>query len=236
VENLEITEVVIVGILAALSALLGAAITGTINGIITYKVTKKQSDVQTSMLHESLQHQTSILHENLQHQTSMLHENLQHQTSTLHENLQHQTNEARRNRVIEARNPLLVEIREALSGGWGAYTNFVSATLTIQRSQSTDAQIDPLVLEQEQKQKQVMVEEITHLAYLTPQISDTKLSSQIETYLSVFNIALPRTDVAPEIPGVERYADAPAALTAARQHLFAVNKRIEELLAGDEPT
>jgi len=104
VEDMEITEVVIIGILTALSSLLGAAITGTINGIVTYKVTKKQSDVQINMLSENLQHQTNILHENLQHQTNIL-----------HENLQHQTNEVKRDRIVEARKPLLLEIRESLS-------------------------------------------------------------------------------------------------------------------------
>ena len=151
-------------------------------------------------------------------------------------NLDEQTKQARRDRIIETRKPLLLEIREALSHEWGAYSSFVSATLVIQAGESTGTPVDPLVLEQQQEHRQAIVEELTRIAYLAPQISDTKLYSQIETYLGTFNMALPQTDLAPGLAGVEKYEDAPAVLTIARQHLFVVNKRIEELLAGDDST
>jgi len=224
VEDLEITEVVTVGIIAALSALLGAAITGAINGIVTYKVTKKQSDVQINMLRENLQHQTNILHENLQHQTNIL-----------HENLQHQTNEARRDRIVEARKSLLLEIRESLSRSWGLHASFTRATSVIQTSQDLHTPVDPLVLERPRKDMEALMEEVRHILQLTPQISDTKLKSAVESYMSAFNETIPPVKEAPGISGV-KIEDVPTALDTARQHLFIVNQRIEELLVGDDLT
>jgi len=197
VEDLEITEIVLVAIIAASSALLGA----TITGIITYKVTKQQSNVQMNLHRESLQQQT---------------------------------NEARRDRLVQARDPLLLEIRDAASKTFAAYSDFVNA-IQLTSTYPTEA------LTELERHIENWRKEQSRLSELAPQISDEPLNTHLNTFRSVFLSAMPTTDN-PIKASFERGLDdhpfehAPAALASAQQHLFNVNKRIEELLAGDDPT
>ena len=89
------------------------------------------------------------------------------------------------------------------------------------------------VIEQQRKSHQeATVEALERISQLLPQISDTTLKSQIETYITIFGTAMP--DAAQNSP--ESFNDAPTALNAARQYQLVTNKRIEELLAGEELT
>jgi len=143
----------------------------------------------------------------------------------MHRNtLQQQTNEARRDRIVEARKPLLIELRESLSREFGLYASFKSAALV---AQDID---DPTPL----AHIEAMRDEINHTAQLVPQISDTTLKTAIEAYNNAFIAILPEPGSSP----AERLQNllATTAPTTAQQHLFNINKRIEELLAGDDPT
>ena len=154
------------------------------------------------------------------------------------QDLKERVDEARKGRIVESRKPLLLEIRETLGHALGSYHNFVGATLVIQDSQSMNLSAESIApVEQRQKANlELLREALERVTQLIPQISDTTLKSEIETYMASFNIAMPQTDLVPNSPGVESYSDAPTALNAARQYLFVVNKRIEGLLAGDDPT
>ena len=140
----------------------------------------------------------------------------------MHRNtLQQQTNEARRDRIVEARKPLLIDLRESLGHVWGSSSNFVSAKNTIQIVQSSDVSADDLQQIDQKKTdyQDKMLKHTEDVTWLLPQISDTTLKSQTEAYIAIFSNIIDAT-----------------AINKARQQLLVVNKRIEELLTGDEPT
>lgn len=187
-KGLQVSDVLLVGVTAALSALLGAGITG----LVTYRATKRQADVQLEIHHGDVKQQLD---------------------------------EARRDRIVESRKPLLLEIRESLSRMWGLYASYATANRVIQDSEHLGAPVDPLVRERPRGDLVALTEETNRTIRLVPQISDTKLYSQVEIYLSLFNAAIPLEDQALVLD-----------LNTARPILFAANQRIEELLAGDDPT
>jgi len=140
----------------------------------------------------------------------------------MHRNtLQQQTDEARRDRIVAARKPLLIKLRESLGHVWGSSSNLVAAKNTIQIVQSSDVSANDLQQIEQQKTdyQDKMLKHVEDATWLLPQISDTTLKSQTEAYMAIFSNIIDAT-----------------ALNNARQHLLVVNKRIEELLAGDEPT
>jgi len=196
---MEIADVVWVGITTAVSVLLATAITG----FITYKVTKRQGDVQITMHRE---------------------------------NLRQQTNETRRDRLVEARKTLLLELRESLGRVWGSYSHFVSTALTIQEATDISAGPTDAVEQQRIVHREATLEALEHISRLMPQTSDTTLTSQIETYMAMVSTAIPEPDAIQDSTWVKILNDAQTALTTARQYQLVVNKRIEELLAGDDPT
>lgn len=197
---MEIADVVWVGFIAALSAILGASI----SGIINYKVTKNLSDVQLNIHRKSLQQQT---------------------------------NEARRDRLVQARVPLLLEIRDATGKTFAAYSEFVN-TIQLASTYPTEA------ITELERHIENWGKEQRRLFELIPQISDERLNTHLNTFRLVFQSAMPATDNpiktsfenAPDDPVNASFEHVPATLASAQQHLFNVNKRIEELLAGDDPT
>ena len=155
----------------------------------------------------------------------------------IHRNtLQQQTNEAKRDRIVEARKPLLIDLRESLGRIWGAHSNFISASITIQRAQSTNIPADsfPVVEQHRSNHREATVEAMEHISRLVPQLNDSTLTSQIETYMAIFLTAVP--DAILNSPTLEALNNAQTALTTARQYQLVANKRIEELLSGDDPT
>jgi len=195
---MEITEVVLVAIIAASSGFLGAAVAG----VITYRVTKRQGDVQLE-IHRA--------------------------------DLKQQVNEARQNRFVEARKTLLLELRESFGRVWGAHSSFLSTSVAIQRAQAANLGAESINFGKLQQQGYVEAtrEALQDISRLMPQISDATLYSQIETYLVILNPAMD-----PDQLGVDDgdFKAAQTVLNTARQYQLVVNKRIEELLAGDDVT
>jgi len=154
-----------------------------------------------------------------------------------HENLQQQTDEARRERLTQARNPLLLEIRESASSTLAAYSGLATMTAIIQ--QQTD--ITPTAFT-ETKLKHFTETRLKHseewgeaqdrLFQLTPRISDKNLNTMVNAYLQAFQTATMTTEEMLSTPTAEQHL----ALDTAQKHLFDVNKRIEELLTGDHLT
>jgi len=146
----------------------------------------------------------------------------------MHRNtLQQQTNEARRDRIVEARKPLLIELRESLSRALGTFITLISTIII----QDPDKPLDPTDLE---IPVQTLTDTVELITQLISQISDTTLISAIDVYMPTFHVMLSAINPI-EIEAIQKLQDT-RTLPTAWLHLRLVNKRIEELLAGDDPT
>jgi len=94
------------------------------------------------------------------------HDNLQ---MNLHrESLQQQANEARRDRIVQARSPLLLELREAASKTLATFTSFAAMTAITQANQQSDTPTPSNISEEQQKHLESWGEAQDYLFQLTP--------------------------------------------------------------------
>jgi len=146
----------------------------------------------------------------------------------MHRNtLQQQTDEARRDRIVAARKPLLIELRESLSRALGAFIT-LSSVIVIQDPNK------PLDLTHIVAPQRILKDAMELTIQLINQNSDTTLISAIDVYMTTFQAILSATDLI-EIEAIKKLQDT-TTLTTARLQLILVNKRIEELLTGEDPT
>ena len=190
------SDIVWVGLIAALSGLIGAGI----SGIVTFKVTQRQTDIQL--------------------------ENTKHQIA-------HQASEARRDRMIEARKGHLLDLRESMSLLFGAHSTSSSLRIGLQLGMPQDDPEGYLSMAAEvERQIQIIRNETIKIGTIRPQISDRALISIVteltqEIGAIVMQVATsgdPLTTTLDRLTGLERL----------RAKLPEFNKRIEELLAGDD--
>ena len=185
-----------VGLIAALSGLLGAAI----SGIVTFRATKRQTDAQL--------------------------ENTKNQIA-------HQAGEARRDRMIEARKGHLLSLRESMSLLFGAHSTSSSLRIGLQLGMPQNDPEGQLNMATDfERQRQIIRSETIKIGTIRPQISDPALISIVDELTHEIG-AIVMQDTAlgePLTTTVDRFAG----LEGLRAKLPAFNKRIEELLAGDD--
>ena len=133
-----------------------------------------------------------------------------------------------------SRRALLSQIRDFASRQWASYSHFVNAAMYIRDEELADRTPHPSVMEQRDRTDKAWREEQEQLFQLLPQIGDTQLRRLIDTYLVTFDAAMPPTTQI--TTGATSPEDSLTKLRTARNQLFDVNKRIEELLTGADPT
>ena len=191
-----------VGLIAALSGLIGAAI----SGIVTYTVTKRQTDIQAKILIDQLQHQAE-------------------------EARRDRMVEARRPHLA-AIGETLSRLYGAYASLSGRTVNLYELN---QRGIPTDDPNRQLVHSQAQDAVQLWIQEVNVLESILAQLSDSTLISLVDDFTKGLGQMSHDEVDNMEALAIEM-TQARERLKALRPKLILVNTRIEELLSGDDST
>ena len=160
----------------------------------------------------------------------------------LKKQIEHQEAEARRGWVIEARKGNLVAIRDTVSRMFGTYTNYSARMVNLRQLDRSGVPADDpnrrLVHSQFENAVQSWIQDVNGLQLIRAELSDSGLISLVDNFLErlgQITVAGPDTfDTFEEI--VEWSAGVMGRLNSLRPELVPINRRIEELLSGDDLT
>ena len=160
------------------------------------------------------------------------------QTAEVKKQIEHQEEEARRDRTIEARKGSLIAVRDTLSRLVGAYSSFSSRIVNVRDMNEmgipTDDPGRQRILTQMQEAEHLWIEDVNSLETILAPLSDNELIALVED----FNEGLGQITMG-DSPNdfnelAARMKEVRDRLSEYRLKLVPVNRRIEELLSGDD--
>ena len=144
---------------------------------------------------------------------------------------QQHSEESRRDRVIDARKGHLIPVRETLGSVFGAFTNAAGNMNVLDHMTDDDTSEDAQrVFAEGMDQLANLNQALGKLNSLLVQISDPTLLSLVSSLAASF----PFQGLNPSIDAKEGLRYIRDSIGVLRERYLATNKRIEELLAGDD--
>ena len=157
------------------------------------------------------------------------------------QHIKHEVDEARRNRMIEARRGNLMRLQESMAMLFGAHNTFTSSVIGLQTL--TERGIPPddpgrkAMADEVQRQVGIIQDETTNITALRPRLSDQELIAIVDELTAEIGRIVHGGEealTAANLPG--RMLGQFEGLVGLRRKLPPFNKRIEELLIGDDLT